>query len=64
MLQRSGKEGEKTIVLLYELGRSYVCFQTLLTVKYYDRSLISVARGVGRGFSPGLDTAVDEAGDV
>ena len=30
----------------------------------YDRSLISVARGVGRGFSPGLDTAVDEAGDV
>jgi hypothetical protein len=32
--------------------------------RMYDRSLISVARGVGRGFSPGLDTAVDEAGDV
>ena len=32
--------------------------------RMYDRSLSSVARGVGRGFSPGLDTAVDEAGDV
>ena len=30
----------------------------------YDRSLISVARGVGRGFLPGFDRAVDDAGDV
>ena len=28
------------------------------------RSLDSVVRGVGRGISPGLDKAVDEAGDV
>ena len=32
--------------------------------RLYDRSLISVAYGVGKGFSPGLDRAVDEAGDV
>ena len=32
--------------------------------RMYDRSIISVARAVGRGFSPGLDRAIDEAGNV
>ena len=31
--------------------------------RMYDCSLISVARGVGRGFMIGLERAVDEAGD-
>ena len=42
----------------------YVCALCRGNGRMYDRSLISVARGVGRVFSPGLDTAVDEAGDV
>ena len=40
------------------------CALCLGNARTYDRSLISVARGVGRGFMPGLVRAVDEAGDV
>ena len=32
--------------------------------RMYDRSLLTLARGVGRGFMPGLDRPIDEAGDV
>ena len=32
--------------------------------RMYDRSLLTLARGVGRGFMPGLERAIDEAGDV
>ena len=32
--------------------------------RMYDRSLLTLARGVGRGFVPGLERAIDEAGDV
>ena len=32
--------------------------------RMYDRSLLALARGVGRGFTPGLERAVDKAGDV
>ena len=32
--------------------------------RMYDRSLLALARGVGRGFMPGLERALDEAGDV
>ena len=32
--------------------------------RMYDRSLHAPARGVGRGFMPGLERTIDEAGDV
>ena len=30
----------------------------------YDQSLLTLARGVGRGFMPGFERAIDEASDV
>ena len=32
--------------------------------RMYDRTLFTLARGVGRGFMLGLHRAIDEAGDV
>ena len=32
--------------------------------RVYDRSLLTLARGVGRSFLPGLERAIDKAGDV
>ena len=32
--------------------------------RMYKRSLHTLARGVGRGFMPGLERAIDNAGDV
>ena len=32
--------------------------------RMYNQSLLMLARGVGRGFMPGLERAIDEAGDV
>ena len=29
----------------------------------YDRSLFTLARWVGRGFMPGMESGIDEAGD-
>ena len=34
------------------------------SVSMYDRSLLALARGVWRGFMPGLARAGDEASDV
>ena len=33
-------------------------------MRMYDRSLLALAPGVGRGFMPGLERAVDEAGNI
>ena len=33
-------------------------------VHLYDRSLLALASGVGRGFIPKLEKAVEKAGDV
>ena len=35
----------------------------LCNVRMYNQSLLALAYGVGRGFMPGLERAVDEAGD-
>ena len=32
--------------------------------RMYDRCLLTLARSVGRGLMPGLETAIDEAGDA
>ena len=32
--------------------------------RIYERALVALAGGVGRGFLPVLERAVDEAGDV
>ena len=41
-----------------------ICALCRGNARMYDRSLLSGARGIVRGFSPGFDRAVDEAGDV
>ena len=43
-----------------ELG----CALCLGNLRVYDQSLIALPHGVGRGLMPGLNWAVDEAGDV
>ena len=47
-------------IVLQELSRA-LCRGN---ARMYDHSRILVACGVGRGFSPGLDRAADEAGYV
>ena len=32
--------------------------------RMYDRSLLTLVQGVGRGFMPGLERAINEVGDV
>ena len=40
------------------------CVRAMGNARMYDQSLLTLARGVGRGFMPGLERAIDEAGDV
>ena len=40
------------------------CALCLGSACIYDRFLISVERGVERGFMPGIERVVDQAGDV
>ena len=41
---------------------AYVCYSEAESM--YNQSLLTLARSVGRGFMPGLERAIDEAGDV
>ena len=46
------------------LGQVLSCVLCLGNAHMHDRSLLALARGVGRGFVPGLERVVHEAGEV
>ena len=79
-LRRLGEEAARFLSDLREIAASDGCASKSACVKtvwqelscalcrdnalVYDRSLLALARGVGKDFMPGLERALDEAGDV
>ena len=47
-----------------QLRQELSCALCKGNARMYGRSLLTLARGVRRGFMPGLERAIDEAGDV